>query len=332
MTYDDAFLQAIRDAPDDDTPRLIYADWLDEHGQLDRAEFIRIQIFLARLPEWHPQRVELKAIERELLGRHAEEWAAPLARFSEDWEFRRGFIEVITIAAESFVRQAEVIFREAPVQGVRLQNAEDTINRLTVCPYLGRINALDLGGSLIGDDGLRELLSSSYLGRLRELGLSMTAIGWPGLDHLFIRSHLFTELIKLEIGGNDLGDDAMRMLAASPLASKLEVLGLENSGLDNAGAEALASASNFQTLQTLLLSWNNISMKGVQALVRSQFWPNLVNLDLSFNPITDAGARELLSSPRPARLTSLNLIGIDIGKRIQSALQERFGMSVCRFG
>lgn len=43
MTHDDAFLQAILEAPDDDTPRLIYADWLDEHGDPARAEFIRLQ-------------------------------------------------------------------------------------------------------------------------------------------------------------------------------------------------------------------------------------------------------------------------------------------------
>jgi serine/threonine-protein kinase len=42
MSDDDAFLRAIADAPDDDAPRLVYADWLDEHGQPDRAEFIRL--------------------------------------------------------------------------------------------------------------------------------------------------------------------------------------------------------------------------------------------------------------------------------------------------
>jgi uncharacterized protein (TIGR02996 family) len=40
MTHDDAFLQAILEAPEDDTPRLIYADWLDEHGELARDEWI----------------------------------------------------------------------------------------------------------------------------------------------------------------------------------------------------------------------------------------------------------------------------------------------------
>jgi uncharacterized protein (TIGR02996 family) len=32
MTDDEAFFRAIVDKPDDDAPRLIYADWLDERG------------------------------------------------------------------------------------------------------------------------------------------------------------------------------------------------------------------------------------------------------------------------------------------------------------
>lgn len=37
-----AFIQAICENPKDDTPRLMYADWLDEHGESERAEFIRV--------------------------------------------------------------------------------------------------------------------------------------------------------------------------------------------------------------------------------------------------------------------------------------------------
>src|SRR5262245_7675431 len=34
------FLAAILEQPDDDGPRLVYADWLEEQGQSDRAELI----------------------------------------------------------------------------------------------------------------------------------------------------------------------------------------------------------------------------------------------------------------------------------------------------
>ena len=55
-----SFLEDILAHPDDDTPRLIFADWLDEQGDSARAEFIRVQIERASLPEctwvqqWEP--------------------------------------------------------------------------------------------------------------------------------------------------------------------------------------------------------------------------------------------------------------------------------------
>jgi uncharacterized protein (TIGR02996 family) len=44
-------LRAIRERPDDDTPRLAYADWVEGHDP-ERAEFIRVQVALARLPRY----------------------------------------------------------------------------------------------------------------------------------------------------------------------------------------------------------------------------------------------------------------------------------------
>jgi uncharacterized protein (TIGR02996 family) len=43
------FLRAIAEQPDDDTSRLVFADWLEEHEQAARAEFIRLQIELSRM-------------------------------------------------------------------------------------------------------------------------------------------------------------------------------------------------------------------------------------------------------------------------------------------
>lgn len=44
-----ALLRAVCAEPGDDTPRLVFADWLDEHDQPERAEFIRVQCELAKL-------------------------------------------------------------------------------------------------------------------------------------------------------------------------------------------------------------------------------------------------------------------------------------------
>jgi len=44
VTDEDALIRAIIAAPADDAPRLVYADWLDEHDEALRANLIRGQI------------------------------------------------------------------------------------------------------------------------------------------------------------------------------------------------------------------------------------------------------------------------------------------------
>lgn len=89
-----AFFADILAHPEDDTPRLVYADWLEDNGQPERAEFIRIQIELERrrrgplgpVPEDSPwlQRDTkyhfLRRRERELLDAHRGEWFQLLGR------------------------------------------------------------------------------------------------------------------------------------------------------------------------------------------------------------------------------------------------------------
>jgi uncharacterized protein (TIGR02996 family) len=76
MNERDAFIAAIIEQPECDTRRLAFADWLDEHGEPERAEFVRVQVELSRL--WSggvvvagskgnaKRNVELQAREREL--------------------------------------------------------------------------------------------------------------------------------------------------------------------------------------------------------------------------------------------------------------------------
>jgi RNA polymerase sigma factor (sigma-70 family) len=74
MTHRDAFLQAIHQDPEDNTHRLVLADWLDENGQSERAEFIRTQVELARLSPDDPRHPELAACEQQLLARYEAAW------------------------------------------------------------------------------------------------------------------------------------------------------------------------------------------------------------------------------------------------------------------
>jgi uncharacterized protein (TIGR02996 family) len=86
---DEPFLRDILANPDDDAPRLRYADWLDENGQPARAELIRLQVRLARMPAHHPERPPLAAREQQILDEYQEAWASPLRKAGPRW---RGFI------------------------------------------------------------------------------------------------------------------------------------------------------------------------------------------------------------------------------------------------
>jgi len=102
VTDGDALVREIVATPSDDLLRLVYADWLDEAGEADRAAFIRVQIELL-----HKRTDKLLISEQQLLGpvgdrvwQRRREWALPasvLQHWPSDvggWEWHRGFSEV----------------------------------------------------------------------------------------------------------------------------------------------------------------------------------------------------------------------------------------------
>src|SRR5215470_1619052 len=99
MPEQDAFLQAILAEPDDDGLRLMYADWLEEHGD-PRGEFIRLQCALAGMRYDDPRRRGMDSRARELLVRHGKGWLRPLSRWMRRGAFRRGFVDRITVNAQ----------------------------------------------------------------------------------------------------------------------------------------------------------------------------------------------------------------------------------------
>src|SRR5262249_7676147 len=76
MSLDKAFLADVAEHPDDDAPRLVYADWLEDNGDPDRAEFIRVQVELARprLRGGSKRRRELQKREKNLFDEHGTRW------------------------------------------------------------------------------------------------------------------------------------------------------------------------------------------------------------------------------------------------------------------
>src|SRR4051812_38017921 len=118
MNEREALLRAVCANPDDDIPRLVFADWLQENGDEARAEFIRLQVQMARLEsraqdDW-PAWQRLCAREQELRSEHDEKWWADLPDtqgFKMGRRFVRGFVESVHVFNwTAFVRDAGTIF------------------------------------------------------------------------------------------------------------------------------------------------------------------------------------------------------------------------------
>ena len=113
-TAEEAFLSDIRANPEDDGVRRIYADWLQENGQPQRAEFIRMQLDLARLSEDDPQREALADRQDELLARWERVWLGGWDEVLEGWAFRRGLVEAVRADASVFLDHAPGWFARWP--------------------------------------------------------------------------------------------------------------------------------------------------------------------------------------------------------------------------
>src|SRR3954471_21295741 len=84
-----ALLDAVKDHPDDDTPRLVLADWLDEQDNpldAERAAFIRRHIADSCGPHRWPSPDHVRPEDHNLLDR----WLEPFADFKTGWSFVRG--------------------------------------------------------------------------------------------------------------------------------------------------------------------------------------------------------------------------------------------------
>src|SRR5437870_1813976 len=94
MTAMKGILGGCVEGPDDDTPRHVLADWLDDQGDADRAEFVRGQLAAARMDEDDPARQALDARLKTLQARHSRAWVASLRRQVSRFRFQRGLLHV----------------------------------------------------------------------------------------------------------------------------------------------------------------------------------------------------------------------------------------------
>jgi uncharacterized protein (TIGR02996 family) len=321
MSDEKALLAAIWEHPHDDTPRLVYADWLQENGQPERAEFIRVQLELARFDQWDesPRRAEFEKREEVLWKKHGKAWRAGLPSPLKVGMFRRGFPHPSdqTVTGTQFLKFPSNKLCAAPLWSFHLHKTTPAvISDVARSPVLARTEQIVFWQPLvrITDESVEELVCSPNARNLTTLWLMRLEVGDAGMLAL-ARSVGLPHLTALYAGGNRLTDEAVRALGEWPGAERLQDLMLDDNALGDTSLRIIATGPIGRGLKSLLIGGNpQITTAGLIRLIESPAADSLAVLNVvNSEAVTPEFAQALASSCRSRALRQLVLSNTRLG-------------------
>jgi uncharacterized protein (TIGR02996 family) len=271
-----AFLRAICASPHDDTPRLVFADYLEEteHPEhVARAHFIRAQIAMSQFPPGSIEHDTAAGVAERCLDMFGENWAWDYPKWFQNecqFEYRRGFPEVLTAPSTRILHDAAELGTVTPVTDLRFDETFVGLRAFDRLPQLEHVSTLRLGPRLPG------LVTNLEM----EPTDDVTATPIPVVEF----HSLFRELLScphlsavhtLDLSQNQLTSDwAVRFTSALPsaaFANSLRELDLSmNFHLTDAAANVFATTPAFDGLTRLRLKDTQITRSGA-AMLRRRF-------------------------------------------------------------
>ncbi len=264
MSDHDALLNAILERPDDDVPRLVYADFVQEAGEDERAGFIRDQIELAKTPGWEPFAARWR--RRDLAEQAGERWRSTLP-WHDSWSpqqpFRRGLgYAVKTDAVRHLLEYGDDLFASAPIGELHLPGggSMEEYRNFASMPWLPLVRSVKFWDLTSPNFPVLALAASPLSTGLREIHFKKAS--GPGM------SFLVEELFQSPIGRQlkeltfRVGDGAQLDLVEafeSGGETHLERLAFENMGFDFAAAERLGRSPVLATLNSLAFGEMNFT-------------------------------------------------------------------------
>jgi len=328
MTDADAFLQTILDHPDDDVPRLIFADWLEEHGDGDRAEFIRAQLERHALPPHTARHDELLARETSLLRRNGHQWLQPIRQAlgnpappgrvrraveaalgrrevtSLGWhlkhgvEFQRGFVHRLSLTTAALNTYGDALVRLAPIDEMILDVHYPFEELRVMAPAaLARVQRLTIVGTFLSQASV-DFLTGSQLPGVRSLCLAGSFAPGSYMRRPVSPPQDFTRL------------------GAAPLIVRLRCLELFGGHYEADGEWQHTSAFNqfmleallrwpLEHLETLTMDCGELGDDDLRMIATHRPWPNLTTLRVPRQAIDNVNA--LANSLYFPALTMLDL-------------------------
>jgi uncharacterized protein (TIGR02996 family) len=335
MTDREMLMRAIQENPDEDTPRLAYADALEEQGNdqrnqyfLDWAELIRVQIEFARVDRYSARWLELAHQQAALFKRRKNDWPPLWGSRLGRAAYRRGFWESRQFGASEgkLHKSFDLAVAGNPLRGVRFQTLEDAgksaVSAIARHPGLARVETLDFFRSR--QTLVRKFLSvvTPRMPKLRALGLSLFALTAASelLTELSIPNLTALDLSSdMRLGSILLPDERPESLFHSPTLNRVRWLDLFQSCVTADAAHALAHSPVLKELRYLNLGAqrsrddSTLGHDIAEALASGPLVRNLEVLSLSGQWIGPHGLAALLRSPLLANVRELDLAGNDLG-------------------
>lgn len=345
---DASLLAAIAARPDDDAPRLVYADALLERGD-PRGELIQVQCALAKLDEDDARRKALAAREAALLEAHGGAWtASPVGDVRLALE--RGMVERAIGEPDVLAANAALLIRALPtlrsfeldLRSYGLDQAEaldafvrspamDVARSLTIsspiarrrtplAPFLAaaaNVQALSFDGAGLMRDDFDALVAAPCLAHLRVLCFSNARLGKNASAPLARATFPLERFVFPSFhAGPALGE----ALAAAPAFAQLRELVVPGNEIGAKALDAIVRAKRLSTVETLDLRSNALDAKSVAGLFDDRVLPRVRKLFLGGNAIGDDTARAIARWPGASRLEKLHLGSTKLGDRGALAL------------
>jgi uncharacterized protein (TIGR02996 family) len=327
----DELLAGVIAQPDDTELRQVYADWLEEHGELDRATFIRTECALAGVPKYDPRWLVHWVWTKE----HPN--AAPLPALPpglawHPFTFERGFAAHLSVPSiGALLEHAPAVFALAPIRSLDIDARGENfpLDRLLASPWLANIRSLRFVLGRFGRDQIQRIVECEWLGRIEKLAFAFAGLTVEGLQPLLGPSPLAPRLRRLDLRHNELGSSlpAFREHALP----NLEKLNLERCSIGPAvlraivdhprsprellladnhfGDEGWRVLATARHLQGLRLHKTRPRLAGVRALVESEASATLRWLDVSYNRLGVGAARAIANARHWGELRFLDVGG-----------------------
>ena len=199
-----------------------------------------------------------------------------------------------------------------------------------ICNYPGikTVRVLDLADNQVNDEALPFLFESENLAQLEELYLGINFLIGEGLTEIACSSQIkLGNLKKLVISDNRLTDTSVADFIRSKNFPNLESLDVGWNEVGNETAKALADATSFSGLKTLILERSYIELEGLKEMVQGDLMDQLQELNISANKFKDEAVQMIATTPKWKSLKILRLSQNMFGDPGAKALGESTSLS-----